>query len=215
MWSRAFLVSVSGHLALLASLTLLSGVRWPLRGDVDRPYTVYQVGIISEAPETGQRGSEEPALQEGIKALESVPEPSLERSVRTPREAKPRAPAPIQERPTGEVKGRAGRGLTTLTVEGEPFPFPDYLSRIHTRISIAWRSPVMSGKETLQTTIRFRILSDGRVVDVSVAVPSGDPIYDHGGLRAVMNSNPMPPLPLGYQGDFLKVYFDFELPGRG
>lgn len=236
MWSRAFLVSVVGHVVLIAGLTLFSGVHWPLRGGVDRPYTIYQVGLLTEAPEIPQPGGEEvapgvaeaeavepepTAPQEGVKAIEAVPEPSKEpppsqpaKEVRKPREVKPRGPVPAQEKPTGEVKGKAGQGLTTLKVEGEPFPFPDYLSRIHTRISIAWRSPVMPGKEALLTTISFRILSDGRVVDVRVAESSGDPIYDHGALRAVTNSNPMPPLPLGYRGDFLKVFFDFELPGR-
>ena len=39
---------------------------------------------------------------------------------------------------------------------------------------------------------------------------SGFEFFDSSALRAVMLSDPMPPLPFGYNGDDLGVHFGFE-----
>ena len=55
----------------------------------------------------------------------------------------------------------------------------------------------------------FRIKSNGEIQSVRLTESSGEKIFDQLSLRAVKLSSPFPPLPPGFQEDYLGVYFEF------
>ena len=60
--------------------------------------------------------------------------------------------------------------------------------------------------------LTFEILRDGTVTNVQITQSSGIPEVDRSALRAILASNPLPPLPSDYSGGSVNVqfYFDFH-----
>jgi len=89
-----------------------------------------------------------------------------------------------------------------------------YVASVRSRISGNWLlstiSPSILSAPRLYMT--FTIQRDGSVTDVEVSQSSGVPEVDRSALRAVLASNPLPPLPRDYSGNRVKVnlYFDFR-----
>ena len=89
-----------------------------------------------------------------------------------------------------------------------------YVTSVRNRISGNWLlstiSPSIVRAPRLYMT--FTILRDGTVTAVEVTQSSGLPEVDRSALRAVLASNPLPPLPPDYSGNKVKVslYFDFR-----
>jgi TonB family protein len=89
-----------------------------------------------------------------------------------------------------------------------------YVASVRNRISGNWLlstiSPNILTAPRLYMT--FTILRDGTVTDVEISQSSGIPEVDRSALRAVLASNPLPPLPPDYAGNRVKVnlYFDFR-----
>ncbi len=67
---------------------------------------------------------------------------------------------------------------------------------------------------TAHCVVSFTIMRDGSVKNVRISQTSGDSSLDNSGLRAVLNSNPMPALPGDYSGSYVNVDFDFDLGMR-
>src|SRR5713101_786944 len=61
----------------------------------------------------------------------------------------------------------------------------------------------------LHCAVTFTINRDGSVKDVRVTETSGNLSYDNAGLRAVLSSSPMPPLPADYSGTYVVATYDF------
>jgi protein TonB len=89
-----------------------------------------------------------------------------------------------------------------------------YVASVRSRISGNWLlstiSPNIVSAPRLYMT--FTILRDGSVTDVEITQSSNNPEVDRSALRAVLASNPLPPLPPDYAGNKVKVnlYFDFH-----
>jgi protein TonB len=89
-----------------------------------------------------------------------------------------------------------------------------YVASVRNRISGNWLlstiSPNILSAPRLYMT--FTILRDGNVTDVEITQSSGMPEVDRSALRAVLASNPLPPLPADYAGNRVKVnlFFDFH-----
>ena len=89
-----------------------------------------------------------------------------------------------------------------------------YVASARNRISGNWLlstiSPNILSAPRLYMT--FTVLRDGSVTDVEITQSSGIPEVDRSALRAVLASNPLPPLPPDYAGNRVKVslYFDFR-----
>jgi len=89
-----------------------------------------------------------------------------------------------------------------------------YVASVRNRISGNWLlstiSPNIVSAPRLYMT--FTILRDGSVTEVEITQSSGLPEVDRSALRAVLASNPLPPLPADYAGNRVKVslYFDFH-----
>lgn len=57
----------------------------------------------------------------------------------------------------------------------------------------------------------FRIFRDGTVKNTQLTQSSGNLSMDNSAQRALLSSNPMPPLPSDYSGSYVDVTFDFDL----
>jgi len=133
----------------------------------------------------------------------------------TPPESKS-APAPTPAAPATTVLAPARIGSAGLVgsmgVDAADFPFSYYLAAVRDRIAANWQPPagLATGSEPIRATVYFRIVRLGNVVGVRLESASGTEYFDRSALRAVMLSDPMPPLPAGFTGGDLGVHFGFE-----
>jgi len=105
-----------------------------------------------------------------------------------------------------------GSGSGIVSLDGVDFPFLYYLALIEARIGDRWVPPegIATGAKPPSATVRFHVLRDGSVRDPEVSVSSGISYFDLSAIRAVLDSDPFPPLPDGFAGDRLGVNFVFR-----
>jgi colicin import membrane protein len=82
-----------------------------------------------------------------------------------------------------------------------------YYNKIWERIRGAWvlSEGALGGKKDLETIIAIRIAKDGRIVEIQFEKKSGNAQLDESALRAIKKSDPLPPLPPGFEGDTFDV----------
>lgn len=154
---------------------------------------VYRVSLV-EAAEVAP----EPELVEP-----EEPEPVEEEPEEVPRlEPEPEEPPPTERRSPERNRDPS----LPIATEGEPFEFPWYLERLVQKVGRNWKPAARE----LKATVYFRIARTGRLTEVTVFEKSGNFLFDQAAVRAVRASDPMPPLPQEYTGDYLGVYFDFD-----
>lgn len=61
-----------------------------------------------------------------------------------------------------------------------------------------------------RATLYFRIGRDGTVTLARLEDGSGIAFFDQTAMRALQSATPLPPLPAGYDGEWLGVHFGFE-----
>jgi TonB family protein len=120
-----------------------------------------------------------------------------------PAPAPPAAPAAVPGTTTDVPLG--GSGITGL--EGGDFPYTIYIQSMHRRIGSNW---FRQGGTGTPTVVYFRILRDGTIAEAKVETSSGNPTFDRAALSAVRSSNPLNPLPFGYDGNYLGVHLTFR-----
>jgi len=99
--------------------------------------------------------------------------------------------------------------LPSLSLETAKFPFTYYVNQIRKKIVENWLwSQNYPGE--LKTVVYFKILRSGEIKELSIKESSKNKIYDNICLRAVELSAPFPPLPEGFNEDYLGVYFEFK-----
>ena len=139
----------------------------------------------------------------------AVPDPAPTK----PRAAAPRrvetreAPVPgaLSQRegsPTGDRLGTSNFGAA-VGFDNPDFTYDYYVDRMLARLREHWVRPPLGG--TVEAMIRFRILKDGTVVDVSIARSSGYNSFDLAALRAVQSASPLPQLPQTFDHKSLGV----------
>jgi TonB family protein len=72
-----------------------------------------------------------------------------------------------------------------------------------------WKPPREFQSDTV-CQIGFTISRDGQVSAAQIEKPSGDTLFDQLAQRAVLYSNPLPPLPEGFPDSTLRVHMKFE-----
>jgi protein TonB len=89
------------------------------------------------------------------------------------------------------------------------FPLGDYVNIIKERIKGNWFIPSHLKNSQGHTTIIFYIGKDGRFSNARIepSASSGNASLDLAALKAIMDSNPFPPLPKGFPGDRLGAKF--------
>ncbi len=98
-----------------------------------------------------------------------------------------------------------GGGLST-------FPYAYYVQEIQTRISGNWETALIRSGSTDNdyAEVRFRIFRDGRISEPEILQSSDNRTMNSSSIRAVRNSSPFPPLPRGYEDEYLIVRLLFE-----
>jgi TonB family protein len=92
--------------------------------------------------------------------------------------------------------------------------FGPYLSRVLHDVRLNWyqlipevaRAPMMKKG---QVSIEFAILKDGSVAGMHLVGPSGDVSLDRAAWGGITGSNPFPPLPVQFRGQYLALRFHF------
>ncbi|MFH1681360.1 MAG: TonB family protein [Candidatus Eisenbacteria bacterium] len=117
---------------------------------------------------------------------------------------------------TGSGSGfGSGSGTGIVGLDGVDFPFAYYLALIEARIGDRWVPPegLVEGSKPPAATVRFEVLRDGRVHAPQITESSGISYFDLSTIRAVLDSDPFPPLPDGFPGERLGVNFVFRYRG--
>lgn len=123
------------------------------------------------------------------------------------KDAKPEPkPVPEVKQPGSSSPGPL-RPVSQLTLESAKFPYSYYTNTVVKKINRNWQWSTEFDR--LKTVVYFRITKTGALSEVSVKESSGDPLFDQQALRAVKLSDPLPPLPEGYEDDHLGIYFEF------
>jgi len=99
-------------------------------------------------------------------------------------------------------------GATVQGLDAAYFPFDYYVTQFLSRLSANWYKPAVPAGTSC--VVRFTITKSGRVTDAEVQTPSPFPAFDRAALRAVLSSNPLPPLPFEFNEDKLGVHLRFE-----
>ncbi len=108
--------------------------------------------------------------------------------------------------PLGRATGSAqGAGAVTLTVSD--FPFAWYLSAVQRKITERWAGRSLQGRQPVAV---FDIGRDGQITGLTIEKSSGNPYYDQGALRSILESVPFPPLPAEFGEPKLKVHLGFD-----
>ena len=205
------------HVALLVALFY---VRAPVSMIVPGPETV-QVALVdatslTPTPPPAPEPQPTPPKLEAVKPVDDTgiklaPEPPKKK--KKPEKPVDTPPPAEQEMPTLPSASVGSAGLKgDLSLEVHDFAFTYYLVLVRNRIASNWAPPagVATGGRPVRSVVYFRIGRGGEVTGVRLEEGSNLEFFDRSALRAVMLSDPLPPLPLGFSGGDLAVHFGFD-----
>lgn len=216
---RAIAGSVTFHVVIVGALVASGAV---FASDLPE-FEVYRVRLVSPPPE--QEGEPEPVPPtaavvqpvepEPVEPVRDVPESvrPVEETPEEPVEEPPEEPEPTRgENPEPDSPG--GENLD-VDVEGQDFPYPEYLQNIILQLNRYFR---WAGNANLTGTVAFAIERDGSISPGSIQVvqKSGDWNFDLEMMSAVEqagNRRAFDPLPEDWVQDKLWVRFRFLPPG--
>jgi len=188
------------------------------------PPPVYRVELVAapraqpearRAPEVVERPPEQPAP-----AVPVAPRPQPRRPAATPTPAPPtpsttpREPSPRttpQAEPLPGVTPSTGSDPATVKVEGQEFPYPEYLRNIVAQVYRRWERP--SGNVSLKAEVFFLVHRDGTISNLRFVSRSGSFAFDleaQGAIEAAATSGGFGALPDGFADDVLPVSFFFD-----
>jgi len=161
-----------------------------------------------------------PRVDETIPPLESPPEKKEEMPAAleepAPAEAAPAGPETDETDEGGGIRfGAGGEGAPggIPSIGSSAFPYDYYRASLVALLQSNWRRPAAPGGlgRTLGCRVRFTILKSGIIQEPRIVEPSGNPALDQSALRAVYDSNPLPPLPFQYGHTSVSAEVLFEL----
>jgi len=220
---RALLLSLAVHLAL--TFVAFRIVRFTRVRFVPREvYTVNLLDIQQPKTEPPRQAVQPPPVEKEPEIAEPEPEPEPEpKEELAPPPEKPKKkpepkkkkevprtdPKPVAEpqgEPSDEPAAPAETGEMSLV---EDFPFAFYIRQMKYKIASNWRIPG-SKKEERVCWVSFKVDRNGRIFDIGIESSSGNLLFDQAAERAVVMSNPLPPLPDGFKKNQLGVSFAFS-----
>jgi TonB family protein len=151
-----------------------------------------------EIPDKIKKQAERPTHQQNYQ------QPTPKNQVFSERQA---VSSPMYGGPAGS--GRVGIGPNT--------PLGDnrlgwYAQMIRDRIAQNWNTNGLAARtQTAPAIVAFMIMRDGSVRNPQVVQSSGNPSIDNTALRAVYDSNPLPPLPPQISDNAITAQFTFNL----
>ncbi|MBI5235148.1 MAG: TonB family protein [Deltaproteobacteria bacterium] len=108
---------------------------------------------------------------------------------------------------TADQKAQAGTTGASLTQENLSAGYPAYYALIRDRVQENWKYPFQDDKALI--TISMKIGRTGALLDVALEKGSGNALLDSSLINAVKKAAPFPPLPHGFEGDFLETGIRF------
>ena len=101
------------------------------------------------------------------------------------------------------------------------FNIRPYVKQVVARVKATWFPLVPSAAyrpfvEVGHVSVDFRLKKDGQIADIKYHDTSGNSGFDRAAYGAIRSSNPLPPLPEGFQCQFIWLRFHFyynERPG--
>ena len=171
-------------------------------------------------PQAVEEVKETPVTKEDIVVKsQEKPKPKPKPKPKAKPKPKPKDPVPppqdmpkvtsAQIPPDAETRYEAtGAQFEGLAFDTANFKYAYYTNTIIRKIGRFWQWSESYGR--LKAVVYFKILRDGTVTDIKVKESSGDDGFDNNARRAVQLSSPFAPLPDGYKGDSLGVYFEFK-----
>ncbi len=152
-----------------------------------------------------QQPEVKPTDQTGVKLAKPKPKPKEKPAETKPAEETP----PVPALPYAAVGPAGLKG--SVAVDARDFEFTYYLVLVRNKIASSWTPPGgLAGAQGARAVVNFRIARDGSIRDPRLESGSGFDLFDRSALRAVLVSDPLPPLPLGFGGGDLGVHFGFE-----
>jgi len=148
-----------------------------------------------------------PKKPEGAPAVRPPPVPAGKASASPRRE--PERPMAGGTSGPGAGPGSAlalGTGGGVLSLDTANFPYTYYLRQITQRIEQNWVRPQ---ENVGRVVVYFRIKRDGTIVDPQLHESSRNQAVDLLAAGAIKRSEPFPPLPVDYGGDYLGIYLCF------
>jgi len=224
---NAFIISLAAHLVLgftATRLVRISQVRFV-------PREVYAVRLVSlqeggspqkeemkappkETPQAPPPVAEEKKPDELV-APQKQPKPQKKadagKTVPSTRVEKlPAAPSGEAGSGTGPGSGPGSGSVTTgdVALDVADFPFAYYIATVKRKIATNWQVPGTAGVAT-HCRVYFRITKSGSIDAAAVENSSGNFLFDQAALRAVVQADPLPPLPGGFPDAYLGVHFSF------
>lgn len=200
--------------SLLLHGSLLLGVMFAAaEATPDLPeFVQYRVRLVSPPPT--EKGPPEPVLETTAPVV-VPPQPVAEPKPQPQQPARTQAPLPdkVETKPqeskpaTGEnpKPGPVGGEDIDIAMEGQEFPYPDYLNRIVLELYRYFR---WSGASNLSAEVVFYIRRDGSVGGIDVVRQSGNFRFDLQAIEAVEQAGrakAFGPLPQDWQGDRLFI----------
>lgn len=180
-------------------------------------FIVYRVNIVSPPPQV--EGPPEPVVQAPQRVVQPEPRPSpqprQQQPTRTPPRPEPEEPEPTPPKPAAGPSPRQdspGGENINVQIDGEAFPYPEYLENITRQIARYFR---WSGASGLTARLYFVINRDGSVEDLRIVQGSGNVQFDFEALGAVETAagrGAFGPLPDGFVPNRLPVSFTFYPP---
>jgi len=224
-FSRTLLISVLVHTFLLLGLIVAPS----LPGNKTVQHDIHRVNLVSLPL----------ALQQKLPVSQApvAPPPSVKTA---PPEIKKAIPKPKKETTPKPVPAKRDEATTIKKTQAEPdpagekfsmdagqegmqragammldtayFPYTYFLKAIRDKIARNWFPPfgVVAKGQTMTIMIYFKIEKSGSVLDPEIEESSGNALLDQSALRAVLVSNPFPPLPFGFVDERLGIHFRFE-----
>ncbi len=104
----------------------------------------------------------------------------------------------------------------SMIFDNESFNFAYYATSVQQKLSNNFVPPptAFQAGRSFGVVVHFVIGKNGKLLALTVQKPSGFPPLDQAAQRAVLVSNPFPPLPLGFSGMELGVTIKFECSER-
>lgn len=175
---------------------------------------IYPVQLVSmvQLPEKPVTVTEK---MEPEPVIEPPKQEAPEKKINISKEAAPELPEESEKtliEPVQPASEPAVADSGSVKIDIEDFPFAYYLTILRNRIQNNWHPPyrVATSDEKIATIVKFRVLRNGQIVDVSIEKTSERYLHDQAAQRAVYSANPLPPLPEEFYGEFLSVHIEFE-----
>lgn len=220
------------HIALLSGLFFVRTERSVTLPGPD----VVQVALIGEpapppepAPVVKPTDTVTPDEEEGVRIQKERPKPKpvvkQQPKPATPQPPPPKPPTSAETPPVTTPAPSDGKhpqlsftpvgdGMAGgIAADDANFEFAYYLQMVRTQIARNWTPPDGSGTGT-KVVLHFRVARSGAISALQLETGSGNGVFDQSALRAVVITQQLPPLPLGYAGADLGIHLGFEFTGQ-